>query len=949
MRYHVQILLACMLYFVLMNSSILNAQEDQLDLYYTLDLGLPPGGLNTSRIGAHVSILGDINGDGYDDWASVGGADYVTGTGMVSIHFFLGGPDRLQEAAVADYIIYGTPAIQVGNGVWKAGDVNGDGFDDVLLYCYYAYETGGEYVHALYFGGEPFDTEPDILLRKLENHPGIANQSSDAGDVNNDGYDDVLLSISTSIGSVDTAHVYLFYGGETMDDIPDVILAGTVIPPGLAGGAKRFGGATAAGDVNNDDFDDIIIATYQGAELFFGGDPMDKESDALFTDFRGAGFGAGPIVADAGDLNNDGYADILMTANVAQTKAIICYGDSIVDTVPDVVIPMWTTETYYGISASCAGDVNNDGFDDLILGTMTFWPIEQGEARIYYGGAAMDSVADYSVLGPPYNVFGFTVAGDGDFNGDGYSDYLVGDIGNAGTIDKHDEAGSISLFYGGEILSAIPAAFYEGVAAEERFGWSVAHAGDVNKDGYPDILVGAPNHYGRAKDAAVNYYSGRAYLFLGSETPDNEVDLILDTETPYNGDQRFFGDNVGSCGDINNDGFSDFYVTEKYRIAVFLGGSEPDSIADYVFSTNTTAYTFCAPGDVNNDGCDDILFGKPGDGIGGTVYLYLGGDNLMDGVDVTLSGLNSGDAFGKSMIAAGDLNNDGFDDFLISAPGNDQIKNNGGAVYVYFGAASISDTAGLIIYRNFEGPTYDSERIAGDGDINNDGYSDIVIGNPYFSKSASSYEGMVQIYYGGTDMDDVADIEWTGSAGKLLGSMVEFFPDMNYDGFDDLFLDNNIYYGAAEPDTTVDIASPFTSLPVAAFQDSETVYFAVGNAEHHGPGLSMGRVSVYSTSVLNTRVAEAEYAKPAQYTLAQNYPNPFNPITTINYQLPVTGQVELSIYNILGQKVATLVSGQHAAGRYKVNWNASGFSSGIYFYKLETQDNVLVRRMLLIK
>ncbi len=85
------------------------------------------------------------------------------------------------------------------------------------------------------------------------------------------------------------------------------------------------------------------------------------------------------------------------------------------------------------------------------------------------------------------------------------------------------------------------------------------------------------------------------------------------------------------------------------------------------------------------------------------------------------------------------------------------------------------------------------------------------------------------------------------------------------------------------------------------------------------------------------------------YELHQNYPNPFNPITTINYELPITNYIDLSIYDILGQKVATLVSGQQVAGTYKVNWNASGFASGLYFYKLETPANVLVQKMLLIK
>ncbi len=123
--------------------------QDSIDLMYNLDFGQPPGGLNIARIGQNVTVLGDINGDGYDDWASVGGADYETGIGTTSIHFFMGGPDKLQQAKTADYIIYGSPQIQVGNGVRKAGDVNGDGYDDVLLFCYYVTDTGGEVVHAL--------------------------------------------------------------------------------------------------------------------------------------------------------------------------------------------------------------------------------------------------------------------------------------------------------------------------------------------------------------------------------------------------------------------------------------------------------------------------------------------------------------------------------------------------------------------------------------------------------------------------------------------------------------------------------------------------------------------------------------------------------------------------------------------------------------------------------
>jgi hypothetical protein len=85
------------------------------------------------------------------------------------------------------------------------------------------------------------------------------------------------------------------------------------------------------------------------------------------------------------------------------------------------------------------------------------------------------------------------------------------------------------------------------------------------------------------------------------------------------------------------------------------------------------------------------------------------------------------------------------------------------------------------------------------------------------------------------------------------------------------------------------------------------------------------------------------------YKLSQNYPNPFNPQTTINYQLPMTNNVELSVYNLLGQKVATLVSEKQMAGRYSVEWNASDFATGIYYYMIKAGIFVQVKKMILIK
>jgi len=104
-----------------------------------------------------------------------------------------------------------------------------------------------------------------------------------------------------------------------------------------------------------------------------------------------------------------------------------------------------------------------------------------------------------------------------------------------------------------------------------------------------------------------------------------------------------------------------------------------------------------------------------------------------------------------------------------------------------------------------------------------------------------------------------------------------------------------------------------------------------------------------SIAVLQIDTSPAEI-EPNTYILMQNYPNPFNPITTINYELPVTNYIELSIYNILGQKVATLVSAKQPAGTYKIEWDASGYASGVYLYRLTTDKGfVQARKLILLK
>ena len=105
----------------------------------------------------------------------------------------------------------------------------------------------------------------------------------------------------------------------------------------------------------------------------------------------------------------------------------------------------------------------------------------------------------------------------------------------------------------------------------------------------------------------------------------------------------------------------------------------------------------------------------------------------------------------------------------------------------------------------------------------------------------------------------------------------------------------------------------------------------------------------YATSSITVNVFDRQSVIPSGYTLEQNYPNPFNPRTKILFDLPKSGEVTLKIYNALGMEVATLVDKNLPPGRYTVKWNAAGFASGVYHYRLDAGGYSETKRLVLLK
>lgn len=383
----------------------------------------------------------------------------------------------------------------VGNGfgisVSSAGDVNGDGYCDVIVGAsYYNNSRGRAYI---FFGGANMNNFADVTMTGEGSSDYFGGSVSTAGDVNGDGYSDIIVGASTY--NINRGRAYIYFGGANMNSTADVKMDGGL--PAINFGAS----VSTAGDVNGDGYSDVIVGTYDNsstigrAYIFWGGAIMNNSPDIMMSgeaiDTR-----FGSKVSFAGDVNGDGRSDVIVGApnyNISKGRAYIFYSGS---NVASVVMTGEASNSFFGSSVSTASDVNGDGFSDVIIGTESI----NGRAYIFYGGAVMNNVADVTMTGEgANNEFGISVSEGGDLNGDGYSDVIVGEEGIG------SEAGSAYIFYGGINMNNVADITITLGLPTIYFGHSVSKAGDVNGDGYSDIVVGAMGY---------NNFTGRTYVYV---------------------------------------------------------------------------------------------------------------------------------------------------------------------------------------------------------------------------------------------------------------------------------------------------------------------------------------------------------------------------------------------------------------------------------------------------
>jgi len=202
-----------------------------------------------------------------------------------------------------------------------------------------------------------------------------------------------------------------------------------------------------------------------------------------------------------------------------------------------------TEEDYFGWSIDRAGDVNQDGFKDIIVGAYTE-NNGNGRAYIFLGCQDMDNTADIILTGEnQYELFGYSVAGSGDVNNDGYDDVLIGATG----YDK--STGCVYLYYGGSVMNNVVDLVINGKARQDNFGITIAGVGDVNADGYADVLVSTYNR---------DYYPGIAgsFLYYGGQNSLSKADIDLP-------EQKLWSQTVISLagvGNVNADNYYDFII-----------------------------------------------------------------------------------------------------------------------------------------------------------------------------------------------------------------------------------------------------------------------------------------------------------------------------------------------------------------------------------------------------
>ena len=452
---------------------------------------------------------------------------------------------------------------------------------------------------------------------------------------------------------------------------------------------------------------------------------------------------------------------------------------------PIVIDPLATSVTWtatgdregasFGTSVAGAGDVNGDGYADVIVGAPSYTsdPVNQsgeGAVFVFYGSpSGLSATPDWMVESNQADAaFGTSVSTAGDVNGDGFDDVIVG---APGFSNGQDNEGAAFVYYGSATgLSPSQNKVVMSNQSASNFGWSVATAGDVDDDGYSEVIVGAPDYdNGQENEGAVFVYRGSAA----------GLDTTLKWTAELDQANAVFGTSVSSAGDVNGDGYADVIIgapgytngQEKEGAALVYHGSAGGlTTVNWTVESNqkdaSLGWSVASAGDINADRYDDVIVGAPwysnGQPNEGAAFVYHGSVSGLSTEPPLPSGpapkpdwRNESDQtfsyFGISVASADDVDADGFDEVLVGADFYDSGQEDGGAAFLYHGSASGLQTMSGWTGDSDQEDSYFGSAVAGAGDVDKDGFADVVIGAPWYDAGEKNESGAVFLYRGGPD------------------------------------------------------------------------------------------------------------------------------------------------------------------------------------------------------
>jgi hypothetical protein len=724
-------------------------------------------------VGAFCGPAADVNGDGNPDMWAVGDFDSSDAASFSTWIYLGNGTGGFDSTPATELPASAHRTVTnelVLDSDFAAGDVNGDGYDDFL--------AGTNASMALYLG-----SASGLATTAAWTVTGAGDSVAIAGDLNCDQFADIVgTHVDTGVQGADAAHLVIYRGlPGTISTVPYATITGFQ-------GTTQNGGleVAPAGDVNGDGCADLLVGEseftyFQGdfrrgrALVFYGRTTLssastDADADwSYFTtsasrDIDELGF----AVSAAGDVNFDGYGDILVGAPGYENElfddglVLLFYGSA--ETLEPAASRFWRSSLagdQLGTAVETVGDLNGDGYSDIVVGVPGFdgsGGSDSGRAYLYYGGSGTpNGGVDFLWEGADQSdLFGQAVDGAGDVNGDGYEDVIIG----APNADNGAVTftGKAYLYFGGPAgPSATPAATLRGTSQGDAMGWSVCRAGDIDRDGFGDVVVGAPFQRAGGVDGA-----GCAYVHYGTATG-----LDGSRITPLCGSAEFanYGWRLAS-GDFNGDGFSDVAVSEPFstqngrpyagRVDVFLGGvgglrTTPIRTLTGSVSQQFFGFALAGAGDVDGDRYSDLVVGgygyENGQSSEGQIQVHYGHPTLgLSGVTSIESNVANA-AFGRVVDAAGDVNGDGRGDIIVAASG---IGN--GTVYVYHGAAGGLASGPAWSATGGQTGEFFGDAVSSAGDMDGDGYGDVVVGSPSYDFSASvTSSGQVAFFAGNGD------------------------------------------------------------------------------------------------------------------------------------------------------------------------------------------------------